>query len=42
MKCIDCGAEFCYYHGGAHEGRTCAEYIESTAEGERKRKVWVS
>ncbi|CAN0479545.1 unnamed protein product, partial [Hapterophycus canaliculatus] len=30
MRCGGCGAVFCYEHGGAHEGKTCAEYIEST------------
>lgn len=34
MRCGGCGAVFCYEHGGAHEGRSCAEYVESTADGE--------
>ncbi len=33
MRCGACGCAFCYEHGGAHMGRTCAEYVESTADG---------
>eukprot|EP00752_Nemacystus_decipiens_P005154 g4677.t1 len=32
MRCGGCGAVFCYEHGGAHEGKSCAEYLESTAD----------
>ncbi|CAM9216983.1 unnamed protein product [Ectocarpus fasciculatus] len=32
MRCGECGHVFCYEHGGAHEGRTCAEYVEATAD----------
>ncbi|CAM9830360.1 unnamed protein product, partial [Scytosiphon promiscuus] len=32
MRCDWCGAVFCYEHGGAHEGKSCREYIESTAQ----------
>ena len=35
MRCGGCGAEYCYFHGGAHEGKTCADHIESTADGEK-------
>lgn len=34
MRCDSCGATFCYEHGGAHEGRSCAEHEAATAEGE--------
>lgn len=33
MRCGGCGCVFCYEHGGAHRGRTCTEYVESTADG---------
>jgi len=26
MKCIKCGAEFCYFHSNAHVGRPCHDY----------------
>lgn len=33
MRCGECGCVFCYEHGGAHQGKTCAEYVEATADG---------
>ncbi|CAM9938836.1 unnamed protein product, partial [Sphacelaria rigidula] len=32
MRCRRCGKIYCYEHGGAHEGMTCSEYVESTAD----------
>eukprot|EP00903_Cladosiphon_okamuranus_P015207 g14055.t1 len=32
IRCSGCGVVFCYEHGGAHEGRSCAEYVESIAD----------
>ncbi|CAM9190792.1 unnamed protein product [Ectocarpus sp. 6 AP-2014] len=32
MRCGECGYVFCYEHGGAHQGKTCAEYVEATAD----------
>ncbi|CAM9247300.1 unnamed protein product [Ectocarpus sp. 13 AM-2016] len=32
MRCGECGCVFCYEHGGAHQGKPCAEYVEATAD----------
>ncbi|CAB1120690.1 unnamed protein product [Ectocarpus sp. CCAP 1310/34] len=32
MRCGACGCVFCYEHGGAHQGKTCAEYVDATAD----------
>ncbi|CAN0514518.1 unnamed protein product, partial [Ectocarpus sp. 8 AP-2014] len=32
VRCGECGYVFCYEHGGAHQGKTCAEYVEATAD----------
>ncbi|CAM9767455.1 unnamed protein product, partial [Laminaria digitata] len=32
MCCTSCRTVFCYDHGGAHEGKSCAEYSETTAD----------
>lgn len=33
MQCPNCLSNFCYDHGGAHEGKTCAEHVEANADG---------
>lgn len=32
MICAKCSCEYCFLHGGAHNGKTCAEYEDSIAE----------
>jgi hypothetical protein len=36
MRCASCGADFCFSHGGAHPGRSCAEFDRLHADEERK------
>jgi hypothetical protein len=32
VNCLECGAEFCYFHSNAHLGRTCEEYEKELQE----------
>ncbi|CAM9230041.1 unnamed protein product [Discosporangium mesarthrocarpum] len=42
MVCQSCGTTYCYTHGGAHQGKSCAEHERATAEEMKLNQALIS